>query len=431
MVQQINIPVANPPKVEVKEKCKSESTTPFKAALEKAETYSEVVVSNDSAVNASAEQAEKPAVLVEDEIKADPHQQNTILSALMPWLFTQDMLSSQQVIQNTELLLQSAPIEKVTGLAETQSIATTQGGTVELQTKTPPQMLIQQQVMPLTAASVVENAPAITMPVLNDSVQVQKAALPMDGISIQPVVSETVAPQYAALMPVQSSARVEAKQNQGSSEVSALSLPISSSNVETPVVQNSQNQQNHFDTALSGQQQQSGAESSKETTESQGEFAALFANQNESVHTSTTVHSAPAKLSAGTATHLTDQILKNVYAKNNNFRMELFPHNLGKVSVSMKMEQGMLVVDILADNPKTQSILASGSGEIRSLLESAMGQPVQVTQPQQDAPAYYQQEQESSNQQQESRQNQQESKQETTEDFLTVLEKMKEQSRTL
>lgn len=429
MVQQINIPVANPPKVEVKEKCKAESAS-FKAALEKADNFSEAIVPNDSVVKASAEQEEKPAVLVEDESKADTQQQNTILSTLMPWLFTQDMLSSQQVVQNTELLLQSAPIEKVTGFAETQPMVTAQGGTVQMQTEVAPQMLSQQQVMPQTAASV-ENAPETALPVMNNSVQVQKAALPLDGMPLQPVVQEAVAPQYAAQMPIKTSVPVEQKQNHVASEVSPVSPQVSDTNIESPVLHVLQNQQNHFGTALSGQQQQTGTDSSKDATESQGEFAALFANQNESVHSSATVHSAPAKLSAGTATHLTDHILKNVQAKNNNFRMELFPHNLGKVSVSMKMEQGMLVVDILADNPRTQSILASGSGEIRSLLESAMGQPVQVTQPQQDAPAYYQQEQESSNQQQESRQNQQESKQETTEDFLTVLEQMKEQSRAL
>lgn len=429
MVQQINISAVNPPKVEAKEKCKAESTS-FKAALEKAESYSEAGASNESDVKASAEQAEKPAVLVEDETKADVPQQNTILSALMPWLFTEDMLSSQQVVQNTELLSQSAPVDAVTGFSETQPTAIAQGGTVQMQTEFAPQMLTQQQVMPQTAA-LVENDPETALPVINNSVQVQKAALPLEGMPLQPVVQETVAPQYAVQIPLKSTAPVELKQNQVTSEVSAPSLQISGSNVETPVLQMLQNQQNDFGTALSGQQQQTGMDSSKEATESQGEFAALFANQNESVHSSATVPSAPTKMFAGTASHLTDQILKNVQAKNNNFRMELFPHNLGKVSVSMKMEQGMLVVDILADNPKTQSILASGSGEIRSLLESAMGQPVQVTQPQQDAPAYYQQEQESSNQQQESRQNQQESKQETTEDFLTVLEQMKEQSRTL
>lgn len=427
MVQQINIPVVNPPKVEGKEKCKAESA-PFKAALKKAESSHEAIASNESGVKASEEQAEKPTVLVEDETKVDTHQQNTILSAFMPWLFTQDMLSSQQVVQNTELLLQSAPVEAVTGFAETQPMATAQGGTVQMQTEATTQMLVQQ-VMPQTAASEA-NAPETALPVINNSVQVQKAALPLDGMPLQPVVQEAVAPQYAVQMPLKSTAPVEPKQNQATSEVSALSPQISDSDVATPSLQMLQNQQNDFGTALSGQQQQTGMDSSKEATESQGEFAALFANQNESVHSSATVH-APAKMSAGTATHLTEQILKNVQAKNNNFRMELFPHNLGKVSVSMKMEHGMLVVDILADNPKTQSILASGSGEIRSLLESAMGQPVQVTQPQQDAPAYYQQEQESSNQQQEGRQNQQDNKQETTEDFLTVLEQMKEQSRAL
>lgn len=427
MVQQINIPLANHPKMEVKEKSNAEST-PFKDALKKAESFREATAPKDSSVKTSTESTEKPEALVEVETQPDVQQQNAILSALAPWVFAENMLAPQQLVQNQELLLPSAPIEAVADFAEIQAKATMQGGTAQVQTEATPQIPMQQVV--LQTASSVENSTE-TMPVTNIPVQAQKTSLPLDGVPLQPVVQEVVAPQYAVQMPVKYSVPVEQKQTQVVSEVTAVSPQISVTNVETPVIPIMQNQQN-FDTSLSGQSQQAVADSSKETSDSHGEFAALFANQNESVQSSSTVRSsAPAKLSTGTATHLTEQIIKNVQVKNNNFRMELFPHNLGKVSVSMKMEQGMLVVDILADNPRTQSILASGSGEIRSLLESAMGQPVQVTQPQQDAPAYYQQEQESSNQQQESRQDQQQSKQETTEDFLTVLEQMKEQSRAL
>ena len=193
-----------------------------------------------------------------------------------------------------------------------------------------------------------------------------------------------------------------------------------------------QTQQNNLGSALSGHMQDKPADTMGNTSEQHSDFAALFVSQNDSVSAPSAAHaSASSKLSAGTAAHLTEQIVKNVQARNNSFRMELFPQDLGKVSVSLKMEQGLLVVDILADSPRTQSLLASGSGEIRSLLESAVGQPVQVTQPPQDAPAYYQQEQESSGQQQDEQQSQQHQEQETTEDFLSVLQQMKEQSSIL
>ncbi|WP_101696799.1 flagellar hook-length control protein FliK [Clostridium minihomine] len=136
-------------------------------------------------------------------------------------------------------------------------------------------------------------------------------------------------------------------------------------------------------------------------------------------------------VSSGTVSHLTQQLAKNYRAGINQFQMELFPHNLGKVSVSMKVEQGLLVVDILADSPRTQSLLASGSSEIRSLLESAVGQPVQIAQTAQEAPQYYEGQGNQSEEQGQAEQQEQRQNPETTEDFLTVLNQLKQQNNIL
>ncbi len=60
-------------------------------------------------------------------------------------------------------------------------------------------------------------------------------------------------------------------------------------------------------------------------------------------------------------------------------QVDLYPQSLGKVSVSLASENGVLTVEIAAANPKTQSLLASSSSEISSMLRASTGQAVQVT----------------------------------------------------
>ena len=83
-----------------------------------------------------------------------------------------------------------------------------------------------------------------------------------------------------------------------------------------------------------------------------------------------------------TVSQVADRIVLAYKEKNPEFRMELHPKELGRVSVKISMEKDVLTVSILADDPRTQSLLMSGSQDIRSLLQSAINQPVLVTQPQ-------------------------------------------------
>ena len=86
-----------------------------------------------------------------------------------------------------------------------------------------------------------------------------------------------------------------------------------------------------------------------------------------------------------TVSQVANRIVLAYKEKNPEFRMELYPKELGRVSVKISMEKDVLTVSILADDPRTQSLLMSGSQEIRSLLQTAVNQPVLVTQPQPDA----------------------------------------------
>lgn len=96
--------------------------------------------------------------------------------------------------------------------------------------------------------------------------------------------------------------------------------------------------------------------------------------------------SAPPPAAAKAVPHqIADQIAFHYKAGNPQFEMQLYPKNLGRVTVKLGVEQGTLRVEISAADPKTQSMLLSGSGEIRSVIEAAVHKPVQVQQLVQDA----------------------------------------------
>ena len=139
--------------------------------------------------------------------------------------------------------------------------------------------------------------------------------------------------------------------------------------------------------------------------------------------------SGQAKAASGTAfRQVSDQVQLHYRQGESRFQMDLYPRDLGRISVKMALEGGKLLVEIAADNPRTQSMLVSGSGEIRSLLESAVGQPVQVSEPAPETPYYEQQQDHSSRQQQQQQRQQREaenSETASTDDFLSVIRELR------
>lgn len=442
MVQQISVQQISLSKAEPKEKIQPEAAS-FKNALKKAENSlpsKESKELKDETGKADTQTSGEEALSAAKEEKLpEASPQNNIVSPLMLWLLMGNPSSAEQNVQSSTDLLTATVPQVLSASSETaQTALTAIGSAAEKTGVVTLQQLLQQQTSPQTQPTVpaAQTANPLAAHQTIQQVQVQSPVQLLTPqqteTPVQPIVQETVLPQLAVQTadPLSASSKTEQKGNQAVQGIPALSADVPGTAAAMPVPV--QTQQNNLGSALSGHTQDKPADTTGNTSEQHSDFAALFVSQNDSVSASSAAHaSASSKLSAGTAAHLTEQIVKNVQARNNSFRMELFPQDLGKISVSLKMEQGLLVVDILADSPRTQSLLASGSGEIRSLLESAVGQPVQVTQPPQDAPAYYQQEQESSGQQQDEQQSQQHQEQETTEDFLSVLQQMKEQSSIL
>lgn len=441
MVQQISVQQISLPKAESKEKIQPE-TSSFKTALKKAENSlpsKAPKAPKDETGKADTQTSGEEALPAEKEEKLpETSSQNNIVSPLMLWLLMGNASTAEQDVQSSTDPLTATVPQVLSATSETVQTALTAIGSAAEKTGVTLQQLLQQQISPQTQSTLLAAQTANPLAAQQTIQQVQVQS-PVQLLTpqqtetpVQPIVQETVLPQLAIQTadPLSASSKTEQKGNQAVQGIPALLADVPGTAAAMPVPV--QTQQNNLGSALSGHTQDKLADTTGNTSEQHSDFAALFVSQNDSVSASSAAHaSASSKLSAGTAAHLTEQIVKNVQARNNSFRMELFPQDLGKVSVSLKMEQGLLVVDILADSPRTQSLLASGSGEIRSLLESAVGQPVQVTQPPQDAPAYYRQEQESSGQQQDEQQSQQHQEQETTEDFLSVLQQMKEQSNIL
>lgn len=133
---------------------------------------------------------------------------------------------------------------------------------------------------------------------------------------------------------------------------------------------------------------------------------------------------------------LTDTITQNLREGKKEFQVDLFPKDLGKVSVKLASENGILTVEILAANPKTQSLLLSGSSEIKSILQASVNQPVQVVDASPNKQAYHG-EQQQNNQSNARQQQQQEDRQHRsyhavfdsddgirTVDFLSVMQQL-------
>ena len=103
------------------------------------------------------------------------------------------------------------------------------------------------------------------------------------------------------------------------------------------------------------------------------------------------VSDAPAAHSSQPVFHqVANAVAENLKSGKQEFQVDLYPQSLGKVTVKLTSENGLLTVELAASNPKTQSLLLSNSGDIRSILQSSANQQV-VVQSQQAPPWYGQQ----------------------------------------
>lgn len=177
-------------------------------------------------------------------------------------------------------------------------------------------------------------------------------------------------------------------------------------------------------------------DNSDEKTLNQNERAIFELNGNKNLvkisDLSAKLHTPSAE--APPQAQLADNVKINLSEGKTEFEMQLTPHNLGKITVKMVAENGMLSIEFIADNPKTQSMLMANASEIRDLLQSTTSTQTQIVtanQPDSMQQNYTEQQtqQEQHEQEQQEKQNDKENDETSTVDFLAVLRNLKEQSR--
>lgn len=101
------------------------------------------------------------------------------------------------------------------------------------------------------------------------------------------------------------------------------------------------------------------------------------------------VSEKPAEKAPSPLRQVADAAADQLRQGKSEFRMELYPQSLGKVSIRLTSGKGLLTVEIAASDPKTQSLLLSGSEEIRNILQSSTGRPAQTLFPDRREAGWY------------------------------------------
>lgn len=180
------------------------------------------------------------------------------------------------------------------------------------------------------------------------------------------------------------------------------------------------------------------AETSKKADTAKGEKLPIENAVDTSVKTRQTdftqeVKAAARSTQSTSRSEIIDQVMSQINskfdAKTSEFSFDLNPATLGKVSVKMVVENGMLVVEIAASNARTQSILASNAGEIKAILQQSSQQQPQLADVSQNAEPHdylnennHKGQNRQGDEQQRENDSANENRQPSTSDFLSVMQ---------
>ena len=101
------------------------------------------------------------------------------------------------------------------------------------------------------------------------------------------------------------------------------------------------------------------------------------------------VSEKPAEKAPSPLRQVADAAADQFRQGKSELKMELYPQSLGKVEIRLTSGKGLLTVEIAASDPKTQSLLLSGSDEIRNILQASTGQPVHTLFPDRQEAGWY------------------------------------------
>lgn len=362
MSQQIYIaPVQQAPQVPQKANTGTKETESFESVMKKAV----------SEAAAKADQTEPEGKQQEEKSPAVPAGQPDVL-AMSGALSAVNILPLAAAVQPAETavpVLKQVNINPTADISMVQTAAQTVSATLPAEGTQSP---VQSEAGSPSAANFTVQAPQGTQPP-----KTAKAhdAVPQTAAAASPFAKET-APQLTAPSEEKAGQSVSKEQPAQPVQKQESLLPAveekSSSQSETPSVQES---------LLPKVQKADAGDDKPQVASDSSSFRDLLQTGNVIIK----ISDAPSGTQKAVVRQVAEQITVNYKSGNPQFEMQLFPKDLGKVTVKLGIEKGALTVEIFAANPKTQSMLLSDSGQIRSLIESTVHQPVQVQQPSQNS----------------------------------------------
>lgn len=358
MIQQIQLeagqPIASKPKAASADTQKTDS---FQALLQAASNKTAPSESDDSTKKTPAEKEERPKDQ-KDPLKgaAALVQPNTLAAAALP-----QQVQPKVAAAFSEL---SVSLPEDSGEAQKPAIPALAKGSVSQvimaadASKAKP---VQQVAVPAQTKTVLQSEAQPLQPAAAKPIPAEKTAQPLvlqQNAAPKTVANETVQPQTlraddSAAAVAENIPAVQAKQPL---EVHPAQIAAEDSKAENiPVKIVSQTAE-----ANTGKKENASPDAFK---------AAQLSSLYTDGHVVIKVSNAPAAEKAPVAHQISEAVVQGLKDGKQQLQVDLYPQSLGKVSVKLVSEGGMLTVELAASNPKTQSLLASNSGEIRSMLQ--------------------------------------------------------------
>lgn len=342
-----------------------------------------------------------------------------------------------QQLQQPQSVQAAAETTTTISVKEVDGVAAQAAGTPQMAPGTPNAENPASTVLPTAASPVQQNQVQTAAPVIIP-VDTQTASVPLEQPAVQTVTP--VLESESSAIPLVSQDAVQPQQAQNPA-VQQLPAPVQTESALPAVQLNPADVSSDANLNSDSQPQNTVALPVKQSTVTDetvlsSQPPVSFSDLMQTGNVIIKISDAPQTAPKAAVHQVADKISLNYKAGNPKFEMDLFPKNLGKVTVKMAMENGTLTVEIAAANPKTQSMLLSNAGGIRSMIETTVNHPVQVTQPSQSSQdkQWYQQGQEQSHSQQQQERQQRESSGYRAndddsglgmDDFLTVMQQLR------
>lgn len=265
---------------------------------------------------------------------------------------------------------------------------------------------------------------------------------PTQSVEVKEVVSNPIVAETK--IQAELSDKPIIKQENQNNDVSVKNFADNGLNSEAKVVKSQTSAQDSNMSDESAEQNSSNAKNENTlSTEKDNKTSLLVGHDLKRTSVDTTfvkISDAATKLDAEVPvqTQVVDAIKTQISNGKTEFIMHLNPQSLGKVAVKLVMEAGMLTVELIADNPRTQSLLAANASEIKELVQASTNNNTQVVSSNQSENLqqnYTQQESNKDNKNNQQNLNEQDncsSEQENTStpiEFYSVLQHLSQQAR--